>query len=347
MPDQNIKTVLVTGGCGFVGSNLVRFLLAQRDKWRIVNVDSLTYASNPSNLADIVSDPRYSFVEQDITEYAGMKSIFQVHTPWAVINCAAESHVDRSLKTSINFASTNTLGTQVILELGRQHGSRILQISTDEVYGSLDNLKLKFTEDMPLDPTSPYAASKASADLMVLAAFRSYHQDVIITRSSNNYGPYQYPEKLIPMMITNALADQPLPVYGRGVNVRDWIHVQDHCQGVLAALERGSKGSIYNFGGNSERTNISVIRSILSILGRPESLVKYINDRPGHDMRYAIDYSRATNELGWLPETRFEDGLEETVAWYVEHDDWWRSIKNGNFSVYYEHQYGARLRSSK
>ena len=346
LPQQNIRTVLITGGCGFVGSNLVKLILAQRDEWRVVNVDSLTYASNPASLADVESNPRYTFVEQDITEYAGMESVFQIHSPWAVINCAAESHVDRSLETGVNFARTNVMGTQVVLELGRRYESRVLQISTDEVYGSLDDDALKFREDMPLDPTSPYAASKAAADLMVLAAFRSYRQDVVITRSSNNYGPYQHPEKLIPMMITNTLDDQPLPVYGSGKNVRDWVHVHDHCRGVLAALEHGASGSIYNLGGDSERTNISVVRSILSILGRPESLVRYVEDRPGHDLRYAIDYSRATRDLDWAPETRFEDGLEETVAWYVRHDGWWRALKGEQFKAYYERQYAARLRGS-
>ena len=343
MTKQHSKTLLITGGCGFVGSNLVRLLLTQREEWRIVNVDSLTYASNPASLADVESNPRYTFIEQDIAEYAGMEEVFRNHAPWAVINCAAESHVDRSLETGIDFARTNVLGTQVVLELGRRHESRVLQVSTDEVYGSLDSAAHKFREDMPLEPTSPYAASKAAADLMVLAAFRSYRQDVVITRSSNNYGPYQHPEKLIPLIITNALDNQPLPVYGRGENVRDWIHVEDHCRGVLAALERGAKGSIYNLGGDSERKNISVVRSILAMLGRSESLVRYVQDRPGHDLRYAIDFSRATMDLDWVPQTRFKDGLGETVTWYVEHDEWWRAVKDGNFRGYYERQYAARL----
>jgi dTDP-glucose 4,6-dehydratase len=344
---QYDRTLLVTGGCGFIGSNLIRFLLARRQQWRVVNVDSLTYASNPANLSDLESDPRYTFVKQDISEQAGMEKVFQTHTPWAVINCAAESHVDRSLGAGIDFVRTNVLGAQVVLELGRRYESRVLQVSTDEVYGSLDSTAQRFREDKPLEPTSPYAASKASADMMVLAAFRSYGQDVIITRSSNNYGPHQHPEKLIPLMISNALDNQSLPVYGQGENVRDWIHVEDHCRGVLAALERGSAGSIYNFGGDSERTNISVVRSILSILGRPESLIRHVQDRPGHDQRYAIDFTRATNNLDWVPETGFEEGLRETVTWYVEHDQWWRSIKDGGFQTYYERQYGARLRDSR
>jgi dTDP-glucose 4,6-dehydratase len=344
---QYDRTLLVTGGCGFIGSNLIRFLLARRQQWRVVNVDSLTYASNPANLSDLESDPRYTFVEQDISEQAGMEEVFQTHTPWAVINCAAESHVDRSLEAGVDFVRTNVLGAQVVLELGRKYECRVLQMSTDEVYGSLDSTADRFREDMPLEPTSPYAASKASADMMILAAFRSYGQDVIITRSSNNYGPYQHPEKLIPLMISNVLDNQPLPVYGQGKNVRDWIHVGDHCRGILAALERGSAGSIYNLGGDSERTNISVVRSILSILGRPESLIRYVQDRPGHDQRYAIDFTRSTNDLDWVPETGFEEGLRETVTWYVENDQWWRSIKDGGFQTYYERQYAARLKDSR
>lgn len=342
MRQQQAGAVLVTGGCGFIGSNLIRFLLSCRPAWKIVNVDLLTYAGNEANLADIGQEPRYVFVRQDIAEFIEMRRIFESYKPWAVINCAAETHVDRSLKTGVDFVRTNVLGTQVLLELARIYGSRLVQVSSDEVYGSLGPTG-KFDEDMPLKPSSPYAASKAAADLLSLAAFHSCGQQVVITRCSNNYGPFQHPEKLISLMITNALDHEALPVYGRGDNVRDWIHVADHCKGLLASLERGKSGRVYNFGGGSERPNNVVVRMILSILGRPESLIRYVSDRPGHDLRYAVDFRRAQQELGWKPEISFEDGLRQAVQWYVENQDWWRPIKRGAYREYYEKQYGVRL----
>ena len=345
MSTQPNTTVLVTGGCGFIGSNLVRHLLASRPEWRIVNVDLLTYAGNPANLADVQEDPRYLHVRHDIAEFTGMERVFKSYAPRAVINCAAETHVDRSLENGMSFVRTNVLGTQVLLELARSHGSRFVQVSTDEVYGSLGPTG-KFHEGMPLCPSSPYAASKAAADMLVLAAFHSYGQEVVITRSSNNYGPFQYPEKLIPLMVTNALDLQPLPVYGRGDNVRDWIHVSDHSRGLLATLEKGEAGGVYNFGGASEETNISVVKMILSILGRPESLIKFVLDRPGHDLRYAMDFRRAEEDLDWKPEVPFEEGLRDTVKWYVENQEWWGPIKSGTYQEYYARQYTARLRGT-
>ena len=336
-------TILVTGGCGFIGSNLIRHIIASRLGWRVVNVDSLTYAGNPLNLADLDGNPRYRFEQVDIAEYADVARVFQEHAPSAVINCAAETHVDRSLDDGKDFVRTNVLGTQVLLELARTQGCRFLQVSTDEVYGSL-GLTGKFTEDTPLSPNSPYAATKAAADLLVLAAFHSYGQDIVITRSSNNYGPYQYPEKLIPLMITNSLESQPLPVYGQGTNVRDWIHVTDHCKALLAAVEKGGKGRVYNIGGASEETNLRVVQMILDNLEKPESLIRFVPDRPGHDLRYAIDFQRAQAELDWEPDITFAQGLRDTVTWYVENREWWEGIKSGAFRRFYAKQYDARLK---
>jgi dTDP-glucose 4,6-dehydratase len=306
-------------------------------------MDSLTYAGNPANLADLEGHPNYVFVAGDIAEPADTERVFQSFSPRGVINCAAESHVDRSLHDGKGFVRTNVLGTQTLLEFARAGECRFLQVSTDEVYGSLGP-QGKFSEEMPLCPNSPYAATKASADLLVLAAFRSYGQDVVITRSSNNYGPYQYPEKLIPLMITNSLESQPLPIYGQGTNVRDWIHVTDHCEGLVAALEKGSGGRIYNLGGNSEQTNLKVVQMILGLLQQPESPIRFVQDRPGHDQRYALDFQRAQSELDWGPKIEFEQGLKDTVAWYVDNREWWESIKSGAYKQYYAKQYDSRLK---
>ncbi len=305
-------------------------------------MDSLTYAGNPANLSDIQGHPRYVFLEGDIAEVADVENAFQSYSPWGVINCAAESHVDRSLDDGKGFVRTNVLGTQVLLELARTEGCRFLQVSTDEVYGSLGP-QGKFSEDMPLSPSSPYAATKAAADLLVLAGYHSYGQDVVITRSSNNYGPYQHPEKLIPLMITNSLESKPLPVYGQGANVREWVHVTDHCSGLVAALENGSSGQIYNLGGDSEHTNLKVVQMILDLLQQSESLIRFVSDRPGHDERYALDYHRAQSELNWEPKIGFEEGLRDTVAWYVENRSWWETIKSGSYLQHYAKLYDSRL----
>ena len=343
MNTRSNKTVLVTGGCGFIGSNLVRYLLSTKTTWRVINLDCLTYAGNLENLAELETNPRYVFEKMDIVEFEEMESVFAAYRPFAVINCAAETHVDRSLVEGKSFVKSNVLGTQNLLELAHSFESRFVQVSTDEVYGSL-GISGTFSEDMPINPTSPYAASKAAADMLVLAAHRSYGQDVLITRSSNNYGPYQHPEKLIPLMITNALESKPLPVYGKGNNVRDWIHVMDHCEGLVAALERGRHGRIYNLGGGNEETNLSVVQMILSILRKPESLIHFVPDRPGHDLRYALDILRAQEELDWKPGTTFKGGIRDTVKWYVNNRKWWRPIKSGSYQEYYAKQYGETLR---
>lgn len=340
------RTVLITGGCGFIGSNLVRHILVSRPAWRVVNVDLLTYAGIKDNLRDIEHDPRYVFVKADIADVDTMRQVFEHFGPWSLINCAAETHVDRSLNSGVDFVRTNVLGTQVMLEITRLYGCRLVHVSTDEVYGSL-GASGSFQEESPLRPNSPYAASKAAADLLALAAHGSFGQDVVITRCSNNYGPYQHPEKLISLIITNAIEYQDLPVYGKGENIRDWLHVADHCRAVVMALEKGKSGRIYNFGGGDEMCNISVVRLILSILGRPESLIRFVADRPGHDFRYSVDFRRANEELGWKPEIPFQDGLIGTVRWYVENEDWWRAIKGESYKQYYDRQYGTRLGGAK
>jgi dTDP-glucose 4,6-dehydratase len=333
--------VLLTGGCGFIGSNLVRLLVQERPQWRIVNLDKLTYAGNAENLADLDGHPRYRFLRGDICNGELVADVFKTERIDAVMHLAAESHVDRSILAPSVFIETNVRGTQVLLEAAREFGvKRFLHVSTDEVYGSLGPTGL-FTEGTPLDPSSPYSASKASSDLLALAYQRTFQIPVVVTRCSNNYGPYQFPEKLIPLMIANAIRDMPLPVYGDGMNVRDWIHVEDHCRGLLAALEGGSAGQVYNFGGSSERHNIDIVKLVLSLLGKPESLITYVKDRPGHDRRYAIDWGKARGKLGWTPRHRFEDALAGTVRWYVERRAWWERIISGEYLHYYEKQYGT------
>ncbi len=334
--------VLVTGGAGFIGSNLVRLLLAERPGWRVVNLDKLTYAGNAENLADLAGNPRYRFVRGDICDGRLVGELLRAEAIDAVMHLAAESHVDRSILEPAVFIDTNVRGTQVLLEAARELGvKRFLHVSTDEVYGSLGPTGL-FTETTPLAPTSPYSASKASSDLLALAYAHTFGLPVVVTRCSNNYGPYQFPEKLIPLMIANAVRELPLPVYGDGMNVRDWIHVEDHCRGLLAALERGADGEVYNFGAASERHNLHIVKQVLGLLGKPESLIAFVKDRPGHDRRYAIDASKAQAKLGWAPRHAFEDALAATVRWYVEHRPWWERIISGEYLGYYERQYGGR-----
>ena len=336
-----MPTYIVTGGAGFIGSNFVRLALASRPDLRIVTVDLLTYAGNLENLRGVPED-RHTFVRADITDLEAMRGAVPQGAD-ALINFAAETHVDRSILGPLAFVRTNVVGTQVLLDVAREKAvARFLQVSTDEVYGSLEPDDPPFTEEWPLDPTSPYAASKAAADLLVLAAHRTYGQNVVITRCSNNYGPYQFPEKLVPLVLSNALEDKPLPVYGDGRQVRDWIYTDDHSRAILAAVERGESGSIYNVGARNERFNIDVIREILRQLGKPDSLIRHVTDRPAHDRRYAIDPSRAETELGWNPEVSFEEGLARTIRWYRENADWWRRIKDGSYREFYETWYGRR-----
>jgi dTDP-glucose 4,6-dehydratase len=334
--------VLLTGGCGFIGSNLVRLILAERPGWRLVNLDKLTYAGNAENLADLEGNPRYRFVRGDICNGELVADLIRTEQIDAVMHLAAESHVDRSILTPAIFVETNVVGTQVLLEVARELGvKRFLHVSTDEVYGSLGPTGL-FTEETPLAPTSPYSASKASSDLLALAYAHTFGMPVVVTRCSNNYGPYQFPEKLIPLMIANAVRGLPLPVYGDGMNVRDWIHVEDHARGLLAALEKGAAGECYNFGAASERHNIDIVKQVLRLTGAPESLITYVKDRPGHDRRYAIDSTKAQRDLGWAPRHRFEAALEETVRWYQAQRPWWERVMSGEYRRYYEKQYGAR-----
>jgi len=334
--------LLITGGCGFIGSNLVRLILAERPGWRVVNLDKLTYAGNPENLADLAGHPGYRFAHGDIADGTLVGQLLREERVEAVMHLAAESHVDRSILAPAVFIETNVRGTQVLLEAVRELGvRRFVHVSTDEVYGSLGPEGL-FTEETPLAPTSPYSASKAGSDLLALAYARTFQLPVVVTRCSNNYGPYQFPEKLIPLMIANALRDLPLPVYGDGQNVRDWIHVEDHCRGLLAALERGRAGEVYNFGAASERKNLQIVRLVLERLGKPESLIRHVTDRPGHDRRYAIDSAKAARELGWAPRRKFEEALADTVTWYLDHRPWWERILSGEYTRYYAQQYGGR-----
>ena len=321
--------ILITGGCGFIGSNFVRLLLAERPAWTVHNVDALTYAGNPANLADVApaAGARYVFHKADIADAPAIERIFEEGKFDAVVNFAAESHVDRSITGPLAFIQTNVVGTAVMLDAARRHKvGRFLQIGTDEVYGSLGPVG-RFTEQSPLQPSSPYSASKTSADLLALAHFHTFKQEVLVTRCSNNYGPFQFPEKLIPLKIIEAIADEPVRVYGDGLNVRDWIHVHDHNEAALAVLEKGRAGEVYNIGGDGEMTNIEVVKMILSELKKPESLIKFVADRLGHDRRYAIDSSKVQRELGWRPRHRPEQGIRETVAWYVAHRNWWEPLR--------------------
>jgi dTDP-glucose 4,6-dehydratase len=323
---MTFRKILVTGGAGFIGSNFIRWLLPQEPDVVIINLDALTYAGHLSNLENLPDPDRHIFVQGDIAEEPIVRELFARHSFDAVVHFAAESHVDRSILGAHPFLRANVLGTQTLLEAARATGvSRFVSVSTDEVYGSLGPTGL-FTEETPLAPNSPYSASKAAADLLARAAFHTFQQPVVITRCSNNYGPHQLPEKLIPLMITNALRDKKLPVYGDGLNVRDWIYVDDHCRGVWAALTQGQPGEVYNLGGASECPNLQVVRQILALLGKPDSLLHYVTDRKGHDRRYAIDFSKAQKELGWQPTVRFDAGLKKTVSWYQANPQWWEPL---------------------
>jgi dTDP-glucose 4,6-dehydratase len=338
-----MKKLLVTGGCGFIGSNFIRLQLDAYSDVEVVNVDALTYAGNPENLADIDSDSRYRFEKGDIADREFIEDLLATSNVDAVVNFAAESHVDRSILDSGPFVQTNIVGTQVMLDAARKVGvERFVQVSTDEVYGSLGNEGF-FTEETPLAPNSPYSASKAAADMLARSYFHTHKFPVIITRCSNNYGPFQFPEKLIPLFISNALNDQSLPVYGKGDNVRDWIHVMDHARGVDAALRKGIPGEVYNFGGHCELQNLELTKKLLTALDKPHSLIKYVEDRAGHDFRYAIDTAKSERELGWAPQVDFKTGLRDTIDWYLSNTVWVERVKSGVYRDYYETQYGDRL----
>lgn len=334
--------ILVTGGAGFIGSNFIRYMLKKYPHYYIINLDKLTYAGNLENLKDVERNPHYKFVKGDITNKALVEKIFDDEKIDSVVNFAAESHVDRSIDDPYVFLMTNVLGTQVLLDASLKHSvKKFLQISTDEVYGSLEETGY-FTEQTSLSPNSPYSASKASADLIVKAYHRTYGLPINITRCSNNYGPFQFPEKLIPLMIINALNDKELPIYGDGLNVRDWIHVEDHCRAIDIVLHEGVIGEVYNVGSSCERKNIEIVKLILKELRKPETLIKYVKDRPGHDRRYAIDSSKIQRELGWKPEIDFLDGMKQTIKWYIENKEWWQRIISGDYKFYYEKMYANR-----
>ncbi len=336
--------VLITGGAGFIGSNLIHYLIENRPDWGLVNLDALTYAGNLENLKSCEDHPSYSFEHADITDISRVQEVFENHEPDAVMHLAAESHVDRSVMDPLSFVKTNVIGTQNLLDVVRESGRdiRFLHVSTDEVYGSLGE-EGYFTEETLLAPNSPYSASKAGSDMLVRAAFHTHGIDTIITRCSNNYGPYQFPEKLIPLMVTNAIEGKELPVYGDGLNVRDWLYIEDHCSALLAVLEKGGSGEVYNIGGHNEWPNIEIIRLILKNLNVSEDLIRFVADRPGHDRRYAIDASKIEHELAWRPQHTFEEALPLTIKWYRENLDWIEHVKSGTYREYYERWYGKRL----
>jgi dTDP-glucose 4,6-dehydratase len=334
------KTLLVTGGAGFIGSNFIQYALGEHPDWEVTNLDKLTYAGNLENLEDIQDRTGYHFVKGDIADRKLVDKLlgqgFDV-----IVNFAAESHVDRSILDASPFIETNVKGTQVLLEGAKKHAiQRFIQVSTDEVYGSTDSGR--FTEESPLSPSSPYSASKAAADLLCLAYFKTHHLPVIVTRCTNNLGPYQFPEKLIPLAVTNALEDKPIPVYGDGLNIRDWIFVGDHCRALDAVIQKGQPGEIYNIGGGNEKTNLELIRKLLELVNKPRSLIQFVTDRPAHDRRYALDCAKIAKELGWKPACSFEKALSATVDWYLKNESWWRSIKSGEYAKYYERMYSHR-----
>ena len=338
-------TIIVTGGAGFIGSNFIFHMLEVYPEYRIICLDKLTYAGNLSTLEKVKDNKNFRFVKADICDRQAVYKLFEEENPDIVVNFAAESHVDRSIETPEIFLQTNIIGTAVLMDACRKYGiKRYHQVSTDEVYGDLplDRPDLFFTENTPLHTSSPYSSSKASADLLVLSYFRTFGLPVTISRCSNNYGPYHFPEKLIPLMVINALANKPLPVYGEGLNVRDWLYVEDHCRAIDLIIHNSRVGEVYNVGGHNEMSNIDIVKIICKTLGKPESLITYVSDRKGHDLRYAIDPEKIHSELGWLPETKFADGIQRTIKWYLENENWWKPIISGEYRNYYEKMYGKR-----
>ncbi|MDE7315924.1 MAG: dTDP-glucose 4,6-dehydratase [Mucispirillum sp.] len=337
--------IIVTGGAGFIGGNFIHYMFNKYNDYKIICLDALTYAGNLETLEPVKNNPNFKFYKADIADRTAVYEIFEKEKPDVIVNFAAESHVDRSIDNPSIFLQTNIIGTGVLMDACKKYGiTRYHQVSTDEVYGDLplDRPDLFFTETTPLHTSSPYSASKASADLLVQAYHRTFKLPVTISRCSNNYGPYHFPEKLIPLMIANALADKELPVYGKGENIRDWLYVEDHCSAIDLIIHKGRVGEVYNIGGHNEKTNLEVVKIILKELGKSEELIKYVTDRPGHDMRYAIDPAKIHNELGWLPATKFEDGIKKTIKWYLENTDWWQHIINGEYKDYYEKHYQGR-----
>ena len=348
-----MKTILVTGGAGFIGSNFIKLMLVKHSDYKIINIDALTYAGNLENLKDIDTNPKYQFIKGDIRDKGKIDEIFHNNEITTVVNFAAESHVDRSIEEPEVFLTTNIIGTQVLLDAAKKYwkinpddkysrdykeGVKFLQVSTDEVYGALGETGM-FVETMPLMPNSPYSASKASADLIVRAYNETFGLPINITRCSNNYGPYQFPEKLIPLMINNCIKGKDLPIYGDGMQVRDWLHVSDHCSAIDTVLHKGKVGEVYNIGGNNEKANITIVKLIIETLGKSENLIKYVKDRPGHDRRYAIDNTKITSELGWEPIYTFETGMKETIQWYLKNTEWIENIISGDYSSYYDQMY--------
>lgn len=340
-----MQNLLVTGGAGFIGSNFIKHVLANTN-YNVVNFDALTYAGNLENLVDVEFNDKYKFIKGDICDSDAVSEAIRKNSVDTIVNFAAESHVDRSILGAKEFVNTNVGGTLVLLEALRDNGlEKYLQVSTDEVYGSLpeDRPELKFTEQTPITTNSPYSASKASADLLCNAFRHTYGLPILITRCSNNYGPYQFPEKLIPLMIAKALGGEDLPVYGDGKNVRDWLYVDDHCSAILAVLEKGRNGEVYNIGGNNEWYNIDIVKLILNRLGKTEDQIRYVKDRPGHDRRYAIDSSKIMSELGWKPAHVFEEGIELTIKWYVENENWWKKVMSGEYKNYFDQNYSSKM----
>lgn len=339
--------IIVTGGAGFIGSNFIFYEMKKHPEDRIICLDKLTYAGNLSTLKSVMDKPNFRFIKADICDENAVNKLFEEEKPDIVVNFAAESHVDRSIEDPNVFLNTNIMGTATLMNACRKYGiKRYHQVSTDEVYGDLplDRPDLFFTEETPIHTSSPYSSSKAGADLLVLAYHRTYGLPVTISRCSNNYGPYHFPEKLIPLMIANALADKPLPVYGEGLNVRDWLYVEDHCKAIDLIIRNGRVGEVYNIGGHNEKRNIDIVKIICKELNKPESLITHVTDRKGHDMRYAIDPTKIKNELGWYPETKFEDGIKKTIKWYLENREWWETIISGEYQNYYEKMYGKRIK---